>query len=288
MKVLDIIKEWLQENLLLFKDSEKFRSVTIVRVISLLVISITSVVIYQLFKGILSFDMGFVVAIFAIFISWLFFWSSQRSQTRQEKNLLDFMRDLRGESMRSFEKLHEKLEGPRVFRNGTPPTPSDQDTCEFTDKHAEELSKQMEPKAKQIFLAMAEVNGPIEVNQPIYYRYEHGEKDLGTGAMLMSYLVLQLNEAELVKYKGAARNLVTLTSWGKAFAKWLHKSDQKAHYFESPQLAKWGEPSDGAKKSFDQEFPEWEIYKRPEVGEQVKREIYQLGTHHFMKTKRYQ
>jgi hypothetical protein len=273
MKFRDIIKEWLEENLLLFKDSEKFRSVTIVRVISLLAISITSVVIYQLCTGILSFDMGFVVGIFAIFVSWLFFWSSQRSQTRQEENLLAFMRDLKAESMRSLERIHEKLESPPAFRSGAPPTPSDQDTCELTDKQAEELSKQMEPKAKQIFLAMAEVDRPIEVNQPMYYRYDHGEKDLGAGAMLMSYLVLQLNEAELVKYKGAARDFVTLTSRGKAFARWLCKNGQKADYFESPQLGKWGEPTERAKKRFDEEFPEWEIYKKPEVAERIKREV---------------
>lgn len=273
MKVRDIIKEWFQENLLLFKDSEKFRSVTIIRVISLLVISITGVVIYQLCRGILSFDMGFVVGMFAIFISWLFFWSSQHSQTRQEENLLAFLRDLKAESLRSLERIHEKLDSPPAFKNGVPPTPSGEDTRELTDKHAKELSNQMEPKAKQLFLAMAEVDRPIEVIQPMYYRYEHGEKDLGAGAMLMSFLVLQLNEAELVKYKGAARDFVTLTSWGKAFSRWLCENGQKADYFESPQLAKWGEPSDRAKKRFDQDFPEWEIYKQPEIGEQIKREI---------------
>jgi len=107
MKLMDIIKLWLQKNLLLFEDSEKFRTVTVVRVVSLIVLSITGVAIYQLCKGILNFDIGFVVGIFAIFISWLFFWSSHRIQTHQAENLFDFLRTFRQESKESFEKIHE-------------------------------------------------------------------------------------------------------------------------------------------------------------------------------------
>ena len=99
-KLNEIIKFWFQENLLLFKDWEKFRLVTIVRVVSFVVISITCVVIFQLLRGILTFDMGFVVGIFAIFISWLFFWFSLRAQDRQETNLLSFLRELKKESMK--------------------------------------------------------------------------------------------------------------------------------------------------------------------------------------------
>lgn len=273
MKLGEIIKFWIQENLLLFKDAGKFRSVTIIRVTSLVVISITCVVIYQLCRGILTFDIGFVIGIFAIFISWLFFWSSQRSQTRQEENLLAFLRELKEESMSSFEKIHEKLEKQPAFKSEQPPAPSDQDNISVPDDYAIKLSEQMEPIAKQIFLAMAELDKPIEVDQPIYYRYEHGEDDIAGGGLLLRFLILQLNEAELIKYKGVTRNFVTLTSIGKVFAKWLLENSQKASYFESPQLTKWGKPSENAERVFSQRFPEWEIYKKKEVGEQIKKEI---------------
>jgi ABC-type multidrug transport system fused ATPase/permease subunit len=250
MKLGEIIKLWFQENLLLFKDWEKFRLVTAVRVVSFVVISITCVVIYQLLMGILTFDMGFVVGIFAIFISWLFFWFSQRSQARQETNLLSFLRELKQESMKSFDKIHEKLDSRPAFKGEQAPTPSDQDTYGLTDEYAKKLSEQMQPHAKQIFLAMAKLDRPIEVDQPVYYRYEHGESDIGCGGVLLSFLIFQLNEAELVKYKGASKNSILLTLLGKAFAKWLCEHDQKASYFESPQLTKWGEPSENAEKCF--------------------------------------
>lgn len=274
MKLGEIIKLWFQENLLLFKDWEKFRLVTVVRVISFVVISVTCVVIYQLLKGILAFDMGFVVGIFAIFISWLFFWSSQRNQARQETNLLSFLREFKQESMKSFGKMHEKLDWRPAFKGEQAPTRSDQDAYGLTDEYAKKLSEQIQPHAKEIFLAMAELDKPIEVDQPVYYRYEHGESDIGCGGVLLSFLILQLNEAELVKYKGVSKNFILLTLLGKAFAKWLCEHDQKASYFESPQLTKWGEPSEKAEKHFRQAFPEWDVFKKKEVGDHLKKEIY--------------
>lgn len=273
MKLSEIIKLWFQENLLLFKDWEKFRLVTIVRVVSFVVISITCVVIYQLLRGILTFDMGFVVGIFAIFISWLFFWSSQRAQDRQETNLLSFLRELKQESMKSFDKIYEKIDRLPAFKGEQAPIPSEQDAYGLTDEYTKKLSEQMQPHAKQIFLAMAELDRPIEVDQPIYYCYEHGESDIGCGGVLLSFLILQLNEAELLKYKGVSKNFILLTLLGKAFAKWLCENDQKASYFESPQLTKWGEPSENAEKSFRQAFPEWYVLKKKEVGEYIKKEM---------------
>ena len=131
----------------------------------------------------------------------------------------------------------------------------------------------MQPHAKQIFLAMAELDSPIEVNQPVYYRYEHGVSDIGYGGMLLSFLILQLNKAELVKYEGSALSFVSLTLLGKAFAKWLFENGQKASYFESPLLTKWGEPSENAEKRFRQNFPEWQIYSSKQAAEEVKREM---------------
>lgn len=275
MKLGEIIKLWLQENLLLFKEWEKFRLVAIVRVVSFVVISITCVVIYQLLKGILTFNMGFVVGIFAIFISWLFFWFSQNSQARQEANLLTFLKEMKQESAKAFEKVQDRFDKTPAFKQEQSPTKEDQDKFNMSEDYANKLSEQMKPLAKQIFLAMAEMDRPIEVAQPVYYRYEHGENDIGGGGVLLSYLVLQLNEAELVKYNGIRKDFVSLTLLGKAFAKWLCEHDQKASYFESPQLTKWGEPSENAEKRFRQAFPEWDVFKKKEVGEQFKKEIYQ-------------
>ena len=274
MKLGEIIKLWFQENLLLFKDWEKFRLVTVVRVVYFVVISITCVVIYQLLKGILTFNMGFVVGIFAIFISWLFFWSSQHSQARQEANLLSFLKEMKQESTKAFEKVQDRFDKTLAFKQEQSPTKDDQDQFNLPEDYANKLSEQMQPLAKQIFLAMADLDRPIEVAQPVYYRYEHGESDIGCGGVLLSYLILQLNEAELVKYKGTSKNFVSLTLLGKAFAKWLCEHNQKASYFESPQLPKWGEPSENAVKRFRQAFPEWDVFKKKEVGEYFKKEIY--------------
>ena len=278
MKLWDIVKLWLQENFFLFKDLEKFRLVATIRVISFVIISITCVVIYQLCKGILTFDMGFVVGIFAIFISWLFFWSSRNSQARQESNLLSFLGELKQESMKSFDKIHEKLDRLPAFKGEQTPTPSDEEAYGLTDEYANKLSEQMEPSAKQIFLAMAELDKPIEVVQPIYFRYEHGESDIGCGGILLNFLILQLNEVELVKYRGADKYFVSLTLLGKAFAKWLCDHGQKASYFESPQLTKWGEPSESTKIKFDREFPQWQFYQNKEAGEVVKQELCKYKT----------
>ena len=130
MRVWDILKLWLQKNLLLFEDLQKFRTVSAIRVISFVVVSITFVVIYQLFKRILTFDMGFVVGIFAIFISWLFFWSSQRIQTQQSENLINFIKDFKEEAKKSFEKINAKLaEGP-VSQTDEPLSPQLQEETE--------------------------------------------------------------------------------------------------------------------------------------------------------------
>ena len=274
MRLWDILKLWLQKNLLLFEDLQKFRTVSAFRVIAFVVVSITFVVIYQLLKGILTFDMGFVVGIFAIFISWLFFWSSQHSQARQEANLLSFLKEMKQESVKAFEKVQDRFDKTPAFKQEQSPTKDDQDKFNLPKDYANKLSEQMQPLARQIFLAMAELDGPIEVAQPVYYRYEHGESDIGCGGVLLSYLVLQLNEAELVKYKGISKNFVSLTLSGKAFAKWLCEHNQKASYFESPQLTKWGEPSENSEKRFRQAFPEWDVFKKKEVGEHFKKEIY--------------
>lgn len=272
MKLGAIIKLWLQENLLLFKDAEKLRYVTTIRVISLVVISVTCVVVYQLFKGIISFDMGFVIGVFAIFISWLFFWSSQRSQDRQEANLLSFLKEMKHESSKDFEDVSQRLDNISAFKDRQTPTPNEEERNKFSEDYANKLSEQMKPDAKQIFLAIAELDRPIEVVQPVYYRYEHGD-EIGAGGLLLNYLILQLNEAELVKYNGASLKFVSLTVLGKDFAKWLCDHDQKASYFESPQLTKWGEPSENAERKFEQSFPEWEIYSDKSVAEQQKREM---------------
>ena len=262
MKLNEIIKLWFQENLLLFKDWEKFRLVTMMRVVSFVVISITCVVIYQLLKGILTFDMGFVVGIFAIFISWLFFWSSQRSQAHQEVNLLNFLKDMKQESAKGFEKVQDDVSKLSAFNQEQIPTPSAPDSFSLPTDYERKLSEEMKSDAKQIFLAMVELDRPIEVDQKVYYLYEHGESDIGCGGILLSYLILQLNEAELVKYKGIAKNFIELTLSGKTFAKWLCEHDQKASYFESPQLGKWGKPSEKAEKRFEQVVPDWGFFRK--------------------------
>ena len=160
-----------------------------------------------------------------------------------------------------------------AFEQEPSPTKDDQDKFGLPEDYASKLSEQMVPDAKQIFLSMAEKDEPIEVDQPIYYRYVHGESDINWGGTLLSYLILQLNEAELVKYKGIAKNFVELTLLGKAFAKWLCEHDQKASYFESPQLTKWGEASENAERKFGKSFPEWQIYSSKQAVEEVKREM---------------
>ena len=87
MKFTDIIKEWLRENMLLLKDPDRFRTITTIRVVSTIFIAVAAITIYKVASGVIAFDISFVLGIFAIFISWLFFWSTERNSVTQMREL---------------------------------------------------------------------------------------------------------------------------------------------------------------------------------------------------------
>jgi hypothetical protein len=110
MKFLDIILELLREELLLFKDTERYRAVVATRLIALSILTVLGVGTWQVAQGKIQFDMGFVLALFSIFISWLFFWSADRSSDRQSRDLKNFITEFRAATEKRFDSLEKKYE----------------------------------------------------------------------------------------------------------------------------------------------------------------------------------
>ena len=65
MKLRDIFLEFLREELLLFRDTERYRSIIATRLVALSILTILGVGIWQVAVGKVQFDMGFVLSIFS-------------------------------------------------------------------------------------------------------------------------------------------------------------------------------------------------------------------------------
>ena len=117
MTLWEIIKEHLREELALLKDIERYRSITTVRLIAICVLAVVGVAIQQVLAEKIAFDIGFVLAIFSIFISWLFFWAADRSSKQQMDHLTQFLRDFKSGSEKQIESLRSELSG--AFKTGS-------------------------------------------------------------------------------------------------------------------------------------------------------------------------
>jgi hypothetical protein len=253
MKFWDIIREALHENLTLIKDAERYRSVLAARIIGVLVLAIATVATVQLFQGKITFDMGFVLGIFAIFISWLFFWSAEKISRTQMTQLQAFLRDFREESSRGFDTLSQRMSDVEsVFkdRRSPPSPPPDSASPESAEAakaetlFAEALSEVMKEGPKQIIIAMQVMNRPISLDlYMIEYSFELGKRSSRSATMIPA-LAKELRELGMVEFDKTTGAL-HLSERGTHFANWLVENDQKASFFECPMLGiTWGEPSE--------------------------------------------
>ena len=243
MILKDIILEWLRENLLLFKRPDEYRSVIAVRSIALVVILAVTTAVVLVFQGKIQFDISFVLSIFAIFISWLFFSSAERNSTKQMRQLQDFLKEFRSESQHRFEALHERFDS--IFKTGTPPSPPDEGGgSSAADTFATALSEVMKAGPKQMVIALSQLRSPIRNDSmPIEYTYEL-EDNISKSNTMLSYLARELAEVKMVSFDPSTGE-ISLSDRGRKFAKWLSDHGQKASYFECPMLGfKWGTPSE--------------------------------------------
>lgn len=241
----DIVLEWLHENLLLFKRPDEYRSVIAVRSIALVVLLAVATAIVLVFQGKIQFNISFVLSIFAIFISWLFFWSAERNSNNQMRQLQDFLSDFRSESQRRFETLHERFDS--IFRTGMPPPiPDESGGPSAEDGFAAALSEVMMAGPKQMIIALSQLHSPLPNDEMrIEYTYELGDNIYKTTTVL-HYLVRELTEIKMVSFD-ASTGAISLSDRGQQFAKWLSEHGQKASYFECSMLGlKWGIPSESS------------------------------------------
>lgn len=111
MRLKDILFEWLCENLLLFKRPDEYRSVVAVRLIALVILTAALSSVILVIQNKIQLDLNFVLSIFAIFISWLFYWSADRNSTNQMRYLHDFLKDFRRDSQQRLENLDVTVHG---------------------------------------------------------------------------------------------------------------------------------------------------------------------------------
>ena len=110
MRLKDILFEWLCENLLLFKRPDEYRSVVAVRLIALVILTAALSSVILVIQNKIQLDLNFVLSIFAIFISWLFYWSADRNSTNQMRYLHDFLKDFRRDSQQRLENLDKRID----------------------------------------------------------------------------------------------------------------------------------------------------------------------------------
>lgn len=236
MKFTDIIKEWLRENMLLLKDPDRFRSITTIRVVSIIFIAVAAITIYKVASGVIAFDISFVLGIFAIFISWLFFWSTERNSVTQMRELRELLRDFRVASEDRLEKIQNRLES--VYNVSASDEPAKKAAeGEITDDVARALADVMNVPAKQILIALAKHGEPINDSTSIAYSFKYENMNF-SGSTSLDILRQDLAKAALIDYDNKTK-IVSLTEKGKKFVKWLIDNGQKALYFRSPQLAEW-------------------------------------------------
>lgn len=245
MKISEILTEWLRENLLLFRDPDKYRAVIAVRSIAFVVLVSSLTAIYLVLTDKITMDIGFVVGIFAIFISWLFFWSSERTSREQMHQLQDFLRDFRIQSERRFDTIDQRFDSIFTSHNlPTPPPPGTSPEEPAEDTFAKALSEVMKEGPKQFLIALHHFSHPLHIDSiPITYTYELGDT-VSKNSSVLPYLARELAEIKLITFDTETGD-ISLSDRGRAFAQWLEKHGQKAQHFECPILGiRWGEPSE--------------------------------------------
>ena len=263
MTLWEIIKEHLREELALLKDIERYRSITTVRLIAICVLAVVGVAIQQVLIGKIAFDIGFVLAIFSIFISWLFFWAADRSSKQQMDHLTEFLRDFKSGSEKQIESLRSELNG--AFKTGSPPPPKlpeveDAPTVpaagavgavekpavkseEKFETFANAVASMMNEQSKQILIALGEAQRRIHEQMPINYAIEHGDVIMTEGFTSLSSIRKDLLKVGLIDFD-PKDDSVGLSATGNAFVSWLINKGGKAKFFESSQLGvSWGTPS---------------------------------------------
>lgn len=238
MKLVDLFKEWLRENMLLFKNPDHFRTITTIRVVMIIVLAVTAITIYKVAAGVIALDISFVLSIFTMFISWLFFWSAERYSASQMRELRELLRDFRVASEERFAKIQSRLELERVFNVSASGEPAKKAAeGEITDDVARALADVMNVDSKQLLIALAKHEQPINESISIVYNFEF-ENTRFSGSTTLGILRRDLAKAALIDYDTKTHN-VSLTEKGKKFVQWLIDHGQKAIYFQSPTLVDW-------------------------------------------------
>lgn len=241
MKLRDIFLEFLREELLLFRDTERYRSIIATRLVALSILTILGVGIWQVAVGKVQFDMGFVLSIFSIFISWLFFWSADRSSDRQSLELKGFITEFRNATERRFDSLEKKNELTSITNDESKPLPQVSSTNPQSE-FEKLISASLKVEAKQLLIALGKLGRGFNEYSKIDYGYESKHTQT-RGFTTLSSLRRQLAQLGLIDFD-ATSDEVSLSQTGKKVVKWLEDNDQKALFFESPQLGGWGSPSE--------------------------------------------
>lgn len=242
MRLKDILFEWLCENLLLFKRPDEYRSVVAVRLIALVILTAALSSVILVIQNKIQLDLNFVLSIFAIFISWLFYWSADRNSTNQMRYLHDFLKDFRRDSQQRLENLDKRID--IVFTK--PPSsilPKENVTTQDGDSIAMALSEIMKENSKQLLIALNKFHKPLpNENMTIEYVYElDGLRS--SGGFLLPFFVNELLKARLLSLNEQTGDF-SLSERGQKLANWLSNNGKTASFFSCPAIGiRWGTPS---------------------------------------------
>ncbi len=249
MKIRDVILEFLKEELLLFRDTDRYRAIAATRLIAFVIVTVIGVGIWQIQLGKVQFDISFVLSVFAIFISWLFFWAADRSAERQSRELKSFIEEFRKATDRRFDSLEQKYELTSVTKDESKPLMS-VPTTNPPSNFAKLVSASLKVEAKQLMIALAQYAKGYSEYARIDYGFETPETK-SRGFTAMSALRRQLAQLGLVEFD-PKNDMITISPTGMEFVRWLEENGEKATFFESSQLGGWGTPSEAYLKFRDE------------------------------------
>lgn len=237
-----ILKEFLKEELLLFRDTERYRSIMASRLIALVVSSTLAIAVWQISEGKVEFDVGFVLSVFSIFISWLFFWAADRSAERQKQEVKILIESFEKATHRRFDSI-EKAQSNTLttpYKPGVDVSslPSISDNGEFAKIIAEALNE----TTRQLLIALEQFGVPVSENFRVEFGYET-ERNTSLGFATIGSVRSELAKLHLIEFD-PKNNTVSLSPSGIKVVRWMEKNGFKAPYFESPSLGTWGAPSE--------------------------------------------
>jgi len=114
----------------------------------------------------------------------------------------------------------------------------------LTRPYAQALSSLIKDEVKQILIALKNIKKPISVDSGCVYDLELPTKRIKGGFSSFKAVEKQLKKTQLLEYDSNV-NTIELTNFGSDFVDWLIKEDQKALYFKSDTLGRWGKLSEG-------------------------------------------